>query len=152
MLRKLIPAVWPQVICKTSDASASRGELDHPLPTLKESEGLNSSERYVPGRSAFGSSGRGRALAFFSSPPQALSAKTTSTTRSPRLRTRPTTNRRFIYHSYCATHPTSRKVNSPKFTPCRQTRRVIPMTDAPSDLNDPCSRNHSCTPHERPGP
>src|SRR5215208_6291238 len=102
MLRKLKPAVCPRVICKASDSS--RGELDPPLPTLKESEGLNSSERYVPGRSAFGSSGRGRALAFFSPPPQALSAKTTNTTSSPRLRTRPT-NRRFIYHSYCPTYP-----------------------------------------------
>src|SRR5918997_2447650 len=97
-----MPVVCPRVISKSSDAS--RDELDHPLPTLKESEGLNSSERYVPGRRVFGSSGRGRALAFFSSPPQALSATTTSTTRSPRLRTRPT-NRRFIYHSYCPTYP-----------------------------------------------
>src|SRR3954452_15768184 len=76
----------------------------HVGPTWKESEGLNSSERYVPGRRAFGSSGRGRASAFFSPPPQALTAKTTTTTRSPRLRTR-ATNRRFIYHSYCATYP-----------------------------------------------
>src|SRR5919112_4299188 len=99
---KRAPDVSPRKIFKESDTSG--GEVAQPSPTLKESEGLNSSERYVPGRRAFGSSGRGRALAFFSSPPQALSAKTTTTIRSPRLRTRPT-NRRFIYHSYCSTYP-----------------------------------------------
>src|SRR5215203_5881712 len=37
-------------------------------------------------------------------------------------------------------------MNSPKFTPCLQTCGVIPMTEASSDLNDPCSRNPCCTP------
>src|SRR5215207_9424042 len=59
MLSKPIPAVSPRAIATWSDASS--GVLDQPLPTLKESEGLNSSERYSPGRRAFGSSGRGRA-------------------------------------------------------------------------------------------
>jgi hypothetical protein len=48
-------------------------------------------------------------------------------------------------------HPSAWKVDSRKFTPCLQTRGGIPMTYASSDLNDPCSRNHSCTPHVSPG-
>src|SRR5215217_2103441 len=48
--------------------------------------------------------------------------------------------------SHSSIHRSAWKKNSRKFTPCLQTRGVIPMTDASSDLNDPCSRNHSCTP------
>jgi hypothetical protein len=55
-----------------------------------------------------------------------------------------------LAHSTRAIHPSASKGHSPKFTPCLQARGVIPLTDAPSDLNDSCSRNHSCTPHERP--
>src|SRR5687767_3337232 len=67
---------------KPSDVSS--GALDQPLPTLKESEGLNSSERYSPGRRAFSSSGRGRALASSFDPPapQAPSASANPTTTS----------------------------------------------------------------------
>src|SRR5688500_14115232 len=43
-------------------------------------------------------------------------------------------------------HQSAWKGNSANFTPCLQTCGVIPMTDASSDLNDPCSRNHSCIP------
>src|SRR5215216_7915170 len=52
--------------------------------------------------------------------------------------------------SHSSIHPSAWKKNSRKFTPCLQTRGVIPMTDASSDLNDPCSRNHSCTPTRDP--
>src|SRR5215208_6343484 len=62
--------------------------FDQPLPTLKESGGLNLTEWYSPGCRAFSVeySGRGRALAFSSwppAPPQALSAKTRSVASSP---------------------------------------------------------------------
>src|SRR5688572_7124275 len=67
---------------KPSDVSS--GALDQPLPTVKEKEGLNSSERYSPGRRAFSSSGRGRALASSFDPPapQAPSASANPTTTS----------------------------------------------------------------------
>src|SRR5215208_1632204 len=52
---------------------------------MKESEGLNLTEWYSPGRRAFSYSGRGRALAcsWPPAPPQALSAKTRSVASSP---------------------------------------------------------------------
>src|SRR5918998_2945053 len=69
-------------------SEASGGSFDQPAPTLKESEGLNSSERYTPGRSCCWSSGRrwGLNSCCFSPPLQALSAKTASATSSPSLR------------------------------------------------------------------
>src|SRR5215208_2805983 len=62
--------------------------FDQPLPTLKESGGLNLTEWYSPGCRAFsvGYSGRGRALACSSwppAPPQALSVAARSVTSSP---------------------------------------------------------------------
>src|SRR5215210_5834164 len=60
------------------NSELSGGTFVQPSPTLKESEGSNSSERYSPGCKALSSSGRGRGLASFSVPPQAASATTTS--------------------------------------------------------------------------
>src|SRR5215217_577670 len=60
-----------------------------------------------PGRRAFGSSGRGRALAFFSPPPQALSAKTARVTSSPSLRACRTILRDHICCSSYSTFPTA---------------------------------------------
>ena len=80
------PGSCARRMVNTSDASG--GTFVQPLPTLKESEGLNSSERYAPGRRAFSSSGSGRGLLACSwPPPQALTAKTTSVISSATLRT-----------------------------------------------------------------
>src|SRR3712207_8623570 len=57
-LHDALPIFSPCTINKASDASG--GTFVQPLPTLKESEGWNSSERYTPGRRAFSSSGRDR--------------------------------------------------------------------------------------------
>src|SRR5215212_10201896 len=74
--KKYTPPITPRWSARNSELSG--GTFVQPLPTLKESEGSNSSERYSPGCKALSSSGRGRGLDSFSVPPQAASATTTS--------------------------------------------------------------------------
>src|SRR5919107_1657621 len=77
------PSSPPLAMANLSEVSS--GTLCQPLPTVKEKEGLNSSEWYLPGGRALGSSGRGRALASSCADPpaeQAPSASTNPTTTS----------------------------------------------------------------------